>query len=53
MGLEAEELAEPSDVLFDILATVAPSKLALAVHEGVVKLVKAQCRPRPVSAAHL
>lgn len=40
LGLEAEELAEPSDTLFDILAVVAPSRVALLVHEGVVKLVK-------------
>lgn len=41
LGLEAEELKESMDALFDILAAVAPTKVALLVREGVVKLVKA------------
>lgn len=39
LGLQAEELVEPSDGLFDILAAVA--LCTLPVHEGVAKLVKA------------
>lgn len=41
LGLEAEELAEPTDGLFDILAVVALSRVALPLYDGVVKLVKA------------
>lgn len=41
LGLEVEELKEPTDALFDILVAVAPSEVALPVHEGVVKFVKA------------
>lgn len=41
LGLQAEELKEPTDAVFDTLAAAAPSKFALPVHEGVVKLVKA------------
>lgn len=50
LGLEAKELAEPSDSLF-VLSTAALSRVALPVHEGVVKLIKAlwqaPCPPSP------
>lgn len=41
LGLEADELKEPADELFDILEVAAPSKVILPVHEGVMQLVKA------------
>lgn len=41
LGLEAEKLSEPADGLFDLLAAAALAKIALPVHEGVLKVVKA------------
>ncbi|XP_065410464.1 uncharacterized protein LOC135973045 [Chrysemys picta bellii] len=37
LKLQAEEVKEPSDSLFDVLSATAPARLALALHEGVVK----------------
>lgn len=44
LSLEVEELKEPTDSIFDILAAAAPCKVALPVHDGVVKLVTALCQ---------
>lgn len=41
LGLEVEKLKEPTDTLSDILAAASPLKVALPIHEGVLKLVKA------------
>lgn len=41
LNLEAEQLKEPMDNLFDVLATVALDWVMLPVHEGELKVVKA------------
>ncbi|EMP37443.1 hypothetical protein UY3_05352 [Chelonia mydas] len=41
LGLQAEELEEPSDSLFDILCASAPARVALLIHEGVSKITNA------------
>lgn len=41
MGLEVEELKETSDNLFDVLVAEVPRRVALPVHEGVLKVVTA------------
>lgn len=40
LGLKVEGQREPTDDLFGVLAAAAPSRVALPVHEGVVKLAK-------------
>lgn len=41
LGLEVEKMSESMDSLFDVLAAAALAKMALPVHDGVVKIVKA------------
>lgn len=53
LELEAEVLAEPLDSLFDVLSAAAPSKVALPVHKGVVKLIKALLANPLLPAPHL
>lgn len=40
LGLQVEELAEPMDTLFNVSATAALGKVALSVHERVLKIAK-------------
>ncbi|XP_029768664.1 protein AMN1 homolog [Terrapene carolina triunguis] len=41
LGLEAEELEEPSDSLFDVFCSSAPARVVLPLHEGVSKITNA------------
>ncbi|EMP30096.1 Putative protein C3orf14 [Chelonia mydas] len=45
LGLQAEELEEPSDSLFDVLCSSTPTRMALPLHEGVSKITNALGRP--------
>lgn len=38
LGLEVEEMAEQSENLFNILVASSPSRVALPMHEGVIKI---------------
>ncbi|EMP24866.1 Basement membrane-specific heparan sulfate proteoglycan core protein, partial [Chelonia mydas] len=41
LSLQAEEVEEPSDSLFDVLSATALARVALPLHEGVVKISNA------------
>ncbi|EMP24457.1 hypothetical protein UY3_18382 [Chelonia mydas] len=41
LGLQAEELEEPFDSLFDVLCSTAPASVALPLHKGVSKITNA------------
>ncbi|EMP29925.1 hypothetical protein UY3_12917 [Chelonia mydas] len=41
LHLQAKEMEEPSDSLFNVLSPLAPSRVALPLHEGVAKISSA------------
>ncbi|EMP33579.1 Nardilysin [Chelonia mydas] len=50
LGLQVEELEKQADSLFDVLSSTAPARVALPLHEGVLKISNALWQPPLLSA---